>query len=260
MFIITGCQRSGTTLLGMALHAHKGLDVIEEDNNRFHERVGETLLLKFQTCLKSTLSAAQQTGFKAPRDSHRLTSFILDNPKMKTLWLRRPVVQVAASMVSLKPKPGGASWAMGWAPREIRKHIAQFKDSGLAKDFERAEKIPHDKTREIAFAALCWRAKEAQRHFYQHQTNASILDVVYEDLVRDPKRSLSRVLAYLDVEWDDNILQHRHILKAEIRPGLSSTQRPIDTQSLEKWQSLFNASDLSVIKAYSAADDAAQTF
>jgi len=165
MFIITGCQRSGTTLLGIILDAHQDIDIIEEDNGAFQERIGETLLLKFQNCIDYAASQAQHIGFKAPRDSHRMLSLKTKHPELKTLWLARPAVQVVASMIALEIK--GVTWAMGWAPREIRKYLAQFKDDDLAKDFAQAEANPNNREREVAFAALCWRAKLAQRHFYK---------------------------------------------------------------------------------------------
>ncbi len=251
MFIITGCQRSGTTLLGMALDAHARLTVIEEDNSQFHESIGETLLLKFQACRDYHPAGFNNIGFKAPRDSHRLEDFTRAYPVLKTLWLRRPAVQTVASMVSLIPKPSGPSWAMGWAPREIRKHITQFKDSELAQDLERAEAIINTRQREVAYAALCWRAKETQRLIYSRISKLSILDIDYEALVRRPKPTLEPVIHYLDIAWDDNILRHAQVLKAELRPGLSDTRRPIDTQSLDKWQALFRAEEQKIIAEYS---------
>ncbi len=252
MFLITGCQRSGTTLLGIALDAHRDIDIIEEDNGAFQERAGETLLLKFQHCLDYAQSRPQHIGFKAPRDSHRLLDLTAQQPDLKILWLMRPAVQVVASMMSLEIN--ALSWAAGWAPREIRKYLAQFEDRALAKDFTRAEALADDRQRAVAMAALCWRAKLAQRHYYTRHLGHDILNVDYENLVRAPEPTLKNIAQYLGVAWDENMCRHEDILSAETRPGASSTARPIDKNSLAKWQNILSPTDLDITAAYSAMD------
>jgi len=248
VFLISGCQRSGTTLLGLALQAHKDITLFEEDQSRFQERVGETLLLKFPACLEYDAQNPQLIGFKAPRDSHRLLRLIESKPDLKTLWLHRSALQVAASMVSLNIN--GVSWAMGWAPREIRKYLTAFDDPALTQDFSHAQALGNDRAKELAFAALCWRAKAAQFKYYQTHIPDNLIRIDYDELVQTPRSTLTRITAYLDLDWDENLLKHSDVLAPEMRPGETSTQRPIDGSSLDKWRSHLTPADQDIITRY----------
>ena len=88
-FLIMGCQRSGTTLLGMVLESHPQIEMIEENDLRFHGNGALTRELKLDAVLKNPAVDGGLTGYKAPRDSHRLDEFAHAVPPLRVLWIER---------------------------------------------------------------------------------------------------------------------------------------------------------------------------
>ena len=69
-----GCQRSGTTLLGLILNSHSEVTVIDENDNYFHKPSNLTILLdlnKVRSALQEPISQ-NHFIFKAPRDTTRV--------------------------------------------------------------------------------------------------------------------------------------------------------------------------------------------
>ena len=64
------------------------------------------------------------------------------------------------------------------------------------------------------------------------------VEVRYEDLVADLMREVRRVLAVLELPWDDAILQYRSRLteKPVSSPSYEEVARPIFTSSIGRWQ------------------------
>jgi len=120
--LILGCQRSGTTLLGMILQAHSSVEVIEENNGRFHQIYALTRLLDLARVDSYQSTDAKLAVFKAPRDSHRICEIEQTLPQAKTIWVSREVNQVVASMLSLKTQ-GGVPWALQFAEKEVIKYL-----------------------------------------------------------------------------------------------------------------------------------------
>jgi len=72
----------------------------------------------------------------------------------------------------------------------------------------------------------------------------------YDALVKTPRSLLTCITAYLDLNWDERLLKHTEILAPEMRPGDTSTQRPIDRSSLDKWRHILTAADQDIVTRY----------
>lgn len=247
-FVITGCQRSGTTLLGMVLEAHPNVDLIDEQHPDFHPFGEITRELDVGTAAAHQSGVDRLVGFKAPRDSHRLHDIVQAIPHVRFLWLERDVLQVVSSMLSLRIQ--NSVWALEFAPREIKKHIAATADQIAEHLFASAGELPEESDRAVLLAALCWVVKREQRRAGQGAHASRMHHINYEDLVTDPEGSTRRLLAFLDLEWHDAVLTHHTAIDDApefTRPGGAVSTRPVDTGSLKKWRSL-SGRQLSIVE------------
>ena len=94
--IITGCQRSGTTLLNLILDSHPCIGGLEETYFRRYFTVS-----KLQKALDEQ-AAPPILSIKLPMQSHMLHAIIEALPKRtRVVWLVRDPRAVVASMVNL---------------------------------------------------------------------------------------------------------------------------------------------------------------
>jgi len=246
--LITGCQRSGTTLLNLILDSHPkiiGIDEMEFDKIPFNDY----------------LTAPQfhpYVSFKLPTDSHRV-QFIKNIPRLKVLWCIRDPRDVVFSMLNLKlylDQDVAVPWAVhpfgSWreidncAKALINKmgpvlfdHYTAFK--------KMAQKHPKDWSLEQAVftAALCWRIKHEVLTLYK-ENNISHKILNYENLITEPKETISNILFYIGLPWHDNVLKH-HLLHTGTSVGNTINSRPIDSSNSGKWKKSFNAHLLYII-------------
>ncbi len=92
--------------------------------------------------------------------------------------------------------------------------------------------------RNIDAAAESWRAviKKAE----EHAQNLTVINVRYEDLVLESKKTLMTLLAQLGVDWDSAVIEHcskRHPLLARPsnHPSHDAVSRPINTQAVRRY-------------------------
>ena len=125
IILILGCQRSGTTVLAMSLDAHRDIELVEEDDTRFHFMCALTKRLDLKRVIENNPVVDNIVGFKSPRDSHRVKE-IAALPQVKVLWISRDVYQVVASMLALLVSDG-TSWAVKHARDEVTKNLYEEK-------------------------------------------------------------------------------------------------------------------------------------
>lgn len=232
-FLITGCQRSGTTLLGMVLEAHPEIEIIEENNTRFHSHGKITRELDLPAvATHAPRRPALMTGYKCPRDSHRIRE-IAAHDGFLVVWVVRQAKQVVSSMLTLRT--GRTTWAETYAPREIRKHIESTRSPAVEALFEEATAIRDDDDRWTAFATVCWVAKREQQRGAQRLLDDRMILLDYDDLVKDTLGSVRRVLEFLGRPWSDRVLDHPATIPPAIRPGGGDPQRAVDEHSRSKW-------------------------
>ncbi|MEJ2567145.1 MAG: sulfotransferase [Gammaproteobacteria bacterium] len=245
--LITGCQRSGTTLMNLILNSHPRILSIDEDRFSF------PFLYSY---LYAPLPGAPDfVAFKLPRYAHMLP-FIEMLPAGKVLWCIRDPLDVVASMVKLRlnMQMGGADVAIPWAAhpdggwyeinstywaldeeqkRPLNAYMAEF--GRLTEKFMNLAAAPENlKTIErrdcVFIGALCWRIKNYLPSLYRER-NIDFQTVRYEDLVTNPGERIAELLAYLGAEWSDEVLMHhRHHSGTSI--GETANTRAIDRRSL----------------------------
>jgi hypothetical protein len=155
--VITGCQRSGTTLLNLMLDSHPDLNGVDEG------QFEPDRLMHFRT----NRSFHPVVVLKLPQFSHMLPSLVTW-PAVRILWLERDPRDVVASMLKLKMKrgePRSYSWAVypACGPAEIEscvRVLSPQRRAELAGELSRWEKIrcvpPSNRTRPDAIAlAAC---------------------------------------------------------------------------------------------------------
>lgn len=253
--LITGCQRSGTTLLNLILDSHpmiRGIDEAEYDNARMNEYLQDSAYYPYVV-------------FKLPMASHFVSGFNRI-PGLRVLWCVRDPRDVVLSMLKLKmkfrsPDLENVSW-VSWANHpvgaalEIENCLASLAntvDSELLdaiKKYREINKKPPllRSVEEAVFtAALCWRLKNQLLDLYQKE-NILYKVLRYEDLITNPKLAINEVLSYLELPWNDDVLRH-HELHSGTSIGSTENVRPIDSKNMCKWEGVLSNNELSLIQS-----------
>lgn len=63
-----------------------------------------------------------------------------------------------------------------------------------------------------------------------------ICSVRYEELIDDPDRELSRVLDYLDLEWDDSLLRFYESERSVRTPSAEQVRQPLNRSGMGTWK------------------------
>lgn len=227
--LITGCQRSGTTMLNLALDSHP--DVVGVDEMAFDiARMPEYL---------EGAAYAPTVCLKLPRAAPAVP-FIRGIPGVRVLWALRDPRAVVASMVRLTLDLDGRP--VPWAAHPKGAGV-ELKNStrvlgGVAPDladawrgFVAGGRAPADAwslDQLVTSAALCWRLKNDLLRLYD-RAGIAYRVVVYEDLVR-------------------HHLQHRGT-----SVGRTDNTRPIDTASVDKWREALGPDQLAIVRAICGA-------
>jgi tetratricopeptide (TPR) repeat protein len=112
-------------------------------------------------------------------------------------------------------------------------------DNGIS-CFERLEPNSVAWSGDLRNIALAIKGTDSLMAHWKEVSGMPILDVRYEDLVRDPEAQVRRVLDFIGLPWDDACLQH-HVAKADSQTGaqtppptLGSEQasRPVNDSSI----------------------------
>jgi hypothetical protein len=245
--MVLGSQRSGSTLLGMALQAHGGIEIIEENNPAFHVRSASSpIQIDLQVVNAYKQEEGKLVGFKSPRDSHRIAEIIRTIPQIRIAWITRDIFQVVASMASLRMQ-SGATWANSFTHEEIIKYLlVKRNDSEIAELYEWARSLQDERERSIVLASVCWFSKHRLEVDAVAAWPELIHRISYEDLVAQPEVTLRELLDFLGIEWSPETLNHPAVLSGK-RPGGTTTDRSIDSKSLDKWRSELSREDLELI-------------
>jgi hypothetical protein len=63
--------------------------------------------------------------------------------------------------------------------------------------------------------------------------------VVYEDLVADPEATLRPLVTFLDLDWDDRLLDHRRTAKSRgtiVTPSYDQVTEAVTTRPVGRWK------------------------
>jgi hypothetical protein len=248
VIIITGCQRSGTTMLNLALDSHPeivGIDEVDFDIARMPEY------------LKGP-EYAPAVCFKLP-SAAAAVPFIRGIPGVRVLWALRDPRAVVASMIRLPVALDGVP--IPWAAHPTGAGVELTRCTrvlgGMPPDLAAVERQylaaaqappgtwPLDQL--VTSAALCWRLKNDLLGVYDREGIAYRI-VVYEDLVRHPEPQLRAIVAHLGLAWHDDVLRHQELHEG-VSVGRTDNTRAIDTASTDKWRQVLGPEQLDIVRA-----------
>jgi len=247
--LVTGCQRSGTTLLSLVLDSHPDITSVDE-------AVFEPSLLQHYL---HDPAFHPLVAFKLPTITHNL-AFIRALPNLRLLWLLRDPRDVVLSMLSL-PHHRQDGQLVYWVDSELgaRREIencarmlgylrGRYRSANLD-IWERITRIPPgQRTREhqVFAAALCWKLKHEVLARYPTE-GIDYHSVRYEDLLQDPATASAALVQYLEIPWDERMLRH-HELHHGKSIGNTDNTRAIDPRNRDKWREILGERELELIR------------
>ncbi|MBD3316359.1 MAG: hypothetical protein GF344_11285 [Chitinivibrionales bacterium] len=226
MFFIVGSQRSGSTLLRLVLNSHPDIYVREEDTS--------------YKALEDNRDAGSKDymGYKIPSWTYRYRRLNKSYPSAKNLFVHRDIRSIACSMITLKF--GSSTWVEKYGYREIEKGISACTGKEKAFFLECYANLRAD-ANQVALAGLCAMVKSYLLNEYRKQ-GIETIKIRYEDLIINPRDTLSLLLQTLGLPWHDNVLQHDRLHSGKCF-GRTDAQRSIDASSLKKWENILAKTD-----------------
>lgn len=244
-FIILGCQRSGTTVMRLALDSHPSVFCWDERN-------GYGAIEKDQDSeLKTTTGdRPQRVGFKLPIYTELMIEYgFAERFPYKIIFMRRPLCEVAASMITLKNfLLTEYATIKKWLGDANRKQARLFFNETMMDEV----KDLNNPMNAARLAAAYWAYKNYA--YYQLLPTERVLGVQYHDLVLQPTETLKKVLDFLDLPWDNRCLQHHTIkhteTKKNIAIGNTRADRQIDTESLAKFSDILTVDQIAYLNEF----------
>ncbi len=211
LFLIFGCQRSGTTLLLSVLNAHPQITGIDET-----EFPSPYPFPSAQRLIYSKISN-NYLCFKILEHSNKLDFLKRFYPKAKILWSIRNPHSTVASMLNLVNSEG--DWIERCAMREIAR-LKPFYSQELAQ-------YNWDKISKIELGSIYWLYKNKYPTILKNQ-GFDILIFKYEDLIQEQQKTLEKITDFLGLEWSNDLLNFYQKNPSKSLAGGTRTDRPID--------------------------------
>jgi tetratricopeptide (TPR) repeat protein len=93
---------------------------------------------------------------------------------------------------------------------------------------------PHPQTHDLAWLGRYYRDYERMAEAWRTLPDVNMIELRYEDLVRDPKTHLGRAMAFIGLEWDDRVLEFHRSDRAVRTSSRDQVRRPLYTSSVRK--------------------------
>jgi hypothetical protein len=263
---ISGCQRSGTTLLRLILDTHSQISGFDENEFVFEQ----------------ILTPNYKKGYsiyKAPNYSH-----VFHEKKWRSfplIWIKRSPVDVVSSMINLRMgnihrkqnlvkfpthylshiyKNKTINYKLPWIVKHGTKEIennssvllentfSNAKVNYLIDKFEKTKKENHWKYSKkdlVILGAICWKIKDLLFNFLS-LTRDDLFIITYENLIVSPQKHLTLLLEFLDLPFEHSLLEH-HKNQKGIKIGYTDAEIPI-TNYIGKGYSFFNSEEIEEIE------------
>lgn len=256
-FFISGCQRSGTTMLRLVLESHPYIHC-------FDEAVGYKLLIsevKNELIDFKYKEGARFVGYKIPRFSEQLTRQRFDDPDYgefssfykgdRVIYIFRDVFDVLGSMIKLRADAKN-SWLEKYGLEILQAMLSrQYVDTHYKKKYEFVERAGFPAH---LVGALYWEVKNLG-FFDLCDSNAPVYPVRYEDLVAQPKDELIPLCRFLGLDWSEELLNHPNHSHDELDAngkaiGETDPLREIDTRSVGAYRDLLTESQIREVRDF----------
>ena len=165
----------------------------------------------------------------------------------KPIFMVRDVRDALVSMRRLQI--GGKSWLENYAipAIESKRRSRAFRERYVSA----LDLLKRNRSSLLAHGAFYWRYKVDPLERYR-ECGYPVLMVRYEDLAQEPAAQLLRVCHFLQIPWEDRLLQHPKFAHGELDEhgramGETDPTRMIDTQSVGQWANQFSPEELRMI-------------
>ena len=250
LVVVTGCQRSGTTLLGQAIGAHPQAFMVDEPDGLyswFHslkstgadtEEPWRRMVTAADTkYLKPHRRLVADGADDPPKFRDHITHLVLKAPNLvyeydalASLGIKTNIIypvrdprSVVASMSKLTHIP------------MVRNQLALIgRHHSLATELaDEMEMLADPDTPQHVKRAVVWRIKSGLQERFEAR-GLPVLSFRYEDFVTDPGALMSRIALHAGLAFDPAMLSHQSVYRG-FGPGMTERARPIDRSSLTTW-------------------------
>lgn len=213
--LILGCQRSGNTLTFLILNSHpqvKGIDETETNYSFPHQSI------LYRNSINNYL-----TCFKLPNQTFKFKYITQHYPQTKIIFPIRNPYSVISSMRSfaIQTKTIQKNWLNCFAKKELLKLDSSFFPDILSLDLDSLD--------EISLGAYLWNYKNMALDKYK-KAGFDIFVFKYEDLLDNPRKVITKILDFANLDWDDIVLNHQKYYEGDEKryPGGTHGNRPIN--------------------------------
>lgn len=243
IFFITGCQRSGVTLLRLILESHSQVSCIDEYNA--YNILEDANLLKKELANNKN---KEWLGFKVPRLAEQmLEPYLVDvgiDFRIVNVYVGKPIIfmirnvfDTIASMKTLEQY--GKSWIEVWAKKSIDFWIT-INDDFRYNYREDLDLLKNSDQKLAVAGAIYWKFKTSS-FFDYHNEHVPITTIRYEDLVTNSKKTIHDIIKFLGINWEDSLLSHEKKIHPEtdmngFAIGNTNTKLPIFNSSVNKYE------------------------
>lgn len=215
LFLIFGCQRSGTTLLLSILSAHP--QIIGVDETEFPSpypfpgglRLIYNQIFNYYSC------------FKMLEHSDKLEFLKTYYPQAKIIWTVRNPYSTILSMQNLVNSDG--NWIERCGLREISRLLPFYSE---LKSLNLAE------LSDIEIGAIYWTFKNKFVQFFL-DSGFAVCAFKYEDLLSNPRNQLEQLMHFLGLDWHDNLLNYAELNPGKMLAGGTRTDSPLDISRIK---------------------------
>lgn len=259
IFLIIGCQRSGTTLLRIILESHTKISCFDEPKSYEHLRDKQKL-----SSIVSKESGKKWLGFKIPILTEQLTNTKLHDhslpyeltnfyQKEPLIFIIRDVRDVICSMKNLLVD--NSNWLHRWGVPIVEywiKNSEKFRN-----EFDSEIKIVKNSSEyELSMGSLYWKYKSKSYFKYLELGDFPIIKIMYEDLVQQSKETINSIIEFLGLEWENSLLQHYRLAHTEtnergLTVGNTNVNMPIEAFHVGRYKKELNENQLNEIMAIS---------
>jgi hypothetical protein len=212
--LILGCQRSGTTLTFLLLNSHPQIKGIDETQTGYS--------FPHQSVLYRNLIDNYLTCFKLPNQTFNFEYIVQHYPQAKIIFPIRNPYSVVSSMRSftIKTRNKQGNWLNCFAKEELWKFDSFLPDI-LSLDLDSLD--------EIALGAYVWKYQNIALNKYK-EAGFDIFVFKYEELLADPQKTIAKILDFINLDWDDIVLNHQKYYEGDKKryPGGTRGDRPIN--------------------------------
>lgn len=274
-FIITGCQRSGTTVLKLLLDAHSEITVYDEDEVGFHGEKVNSFSEKASTAV---------CGFKLPMISNELNVINSLNPDLIVFLVRNPL-DVIKSMKELPISYSYGHPSLSW-PKIVRqtekgfnlqfvKEVfqlnllrdksfslpwyyhpecidAELKNSlstetlkAEAESFLQDHPLLRKRKEALKWCSYIWKCKNDVIEEYT-ELGVNFVVIKYEDLLSDPRESLQKICSGLNIPFETMMLEY-HKKGKGVSIGNTRNDQPLMKNNNNKWLNAFEKKEIDFI-------------